>query len=176
MEHQKKRSSFVNVFAWISIVFSGFGILIGILQNVMMQTVMKDANFEQAIGQNENLPPLMKLMFENFELLVMGTLLMTIVVFIASIGLLKRKNWARIFFIVFLIVGIIWTVVSGVMQFSVMDSMMTTNTLPQDVPPEFQNIQNTMKIVMGVITIAMLGLYAYLIKRLRSDEIKQEFM
>jgi len=176
MEHQKKRSSFVNLFAWISIVFSGFGVLIGILQNVMMQTVMKDANFEQAIGQNENLPPLAKLMFENFELLVMGTLLLTIVLFIASMGLLKRKNWARIFFIVFLMVGIIWTVVGGVMQFSLMDSMMTTNTLPQDVPPEFQNMQNTMKIVMGVITVAMLGLYAYLIKRLRSDEIKKEFM
>jgi len=176
MEHQKKRSSFVNLFAWISIVFSGFGILIGIMQNVMIQTMMKDANFEQAIGQNENLPPLMKLMFENFELLVMGTLLLTIVLFITSIGLLKRKNWARLFFIVFLIVGIIWTVVVGVMQFSVMDSMMTTNTLPQDLPPEFQNMQNTMKIVMGVMMVAIVGLHAYLIKRLHSDEIKQEFV
>jgi len=176
MEHQKKRSSFVNVFAWISIVFSGFGVLIGIMQNVMIQTMMKDANFEQAIGQNENLPPLMKLMFENFELLVMGTLLLTIVLFITSIGLLKRKNWARLFFIVFLIVGIIWTVVVGVMQFSVMDSMMTTNTLPQDLPPEFQNMQNTMKIVMGVMMVAIVALHAYLIKRLSSDEIKQEFV
>jgi len=176
MEHQKKRSSFVNLFAWISIVFSGFGILIGIMQNVMMQSMMKDANFEQALNQNENLPPLMKLMFENFELLVMGSLLITIVLFIASIGLLKRKNWARIFFIVFLMVGILWTVVGGVMQFSVMDSMMTASTLPQDVPPEFQNMQNTMKVVMGVMMVAIVGLHAYLIKRLHSDEIKQEFV
>jgi len=172
MEHQKKSSSFINVFAWISIISSGFGILVGIMQNVMMHNMMKDANFEQAINQKENIPPLIKFMFDNFELLVMGTLLITIVVFIASIGLLKRKNWARLFFIVLLIVGIIWTVVGGAMQFSFMDSMMTTNTPP----PEFQNMQNTMKIIMGIMTVAMLGLYAYLIKRLSSNEIKQEFI
>ncbi len=67
MEHQTKRSSFINVFAWISIIFSGFGILIGIMQN-------------------------------------------------------------------------------------------------------------TMKIVSGVMMVAMVGLYLYLIKRLRSDEIKNEFV
>ena len=176
MEQQKKQSSFINVFAWISIVFSGFGIFIGIMQNVMMQTVMKDNNFEEAISRDENIPPLMKAIFENFEFLVMGTLLITIVVFIASIGLLKRKNWARLFFIVFLILGVIWTVVGGFMQFSFMESMMTSNGIPQDVPPEFQNMQNTMKIVMGVMMVAMLGLYLYLIKRLRSDEIKDEFL
>ena len=176
MEHQKKRSSFVNVFAWISIVFSGFGILIGIMQNVMMQSMMKDANFEQALNQNENLPPLMKFMFENFELLVMVSLLITIVLFIASIGLLKRQNWARLFFIVFLMVGIIWTVVMGVMQFSFMDSMMTASTSSQNLPSDFQNMQNTMQIVMGIMIVAIVALHTYLIKRLSSDEIKKEFV
>ena len=176
MEHQKKRSSFINVFAWISIVFSGFGILIGIMQNVMMQTVMKDANFEQAISRDENFSPFMKTIFEHFDILVMGTLLITIVVFVASIALLKRKNWARLFFIVFLVLGVIWTVVSGVMQFSFMDSMMIGQNMPQDVPPEFQNMKNTMKIVSGVMMVAMVGLYLYLIKRLRSDEIREEFL
>ena len=175
MEQQIKRSSFINVFAWISIIFSGFGILVGIMQNVMMQTVMKDAHFEQ-LTKDENIPPLMKIMFENFDILVMGTLLITIVVFIASIGLLKRKNWARLFFIVFLILGVIWTVVGGVMQFSFMDSMMIGQNMPQDAPPEFQSMQNTMKIVSAVMMVAMVGLYLYLIKRLRSDEIKDEFV
>ncbi len=67
MEQQTKRSIFINVFAWISIIFSGFGILIGIMQN-------------------------------------------------------------------------------------------------------------TMKIVSGIMMVAMVGLYLYLIKRLRSDEIKNEFV
>ncbi len=132
MEQQTKRSSFINVFAWISIIFSGFGILIGI-----MQTVMKDAHFEQ-LTKDENIPPLMKIMFENFDILVMGTLLITIVVFIAS--------------------------------------MMIGQNMPQDAPPEFQSMQNTMKIVSAVMMVAMVGLYLYLIKRLRSDEIKNEFV
>ncbi len=175
MEQQTKRSSFINIFAWISIIFSGFGILVGIMQNVMMQTVMKDANFEQ-LTKDENIPPLMKTMFENFDILVMGTLLITIVVFVASIALLKRKNWARLFFIVLLILGVVWTVVSGVMQFSFMDSMIAGQNMPQDVPPDFQSMQNTMKIVSGVMMVAIVGLHLYLIKRLRSDEIKDEFV
>ena len=128
------------------------------------------------LTKDENIPPLMKTIFENFDILVMGTLLITIVVFVASIGLLKRKNWARLFFIVLLILGVVWTVVSGVMQFSFMDSMMIGQNMPQDVPPEFQNMQNTMKIVSGVMMVAIVGLHLYLIKRLRSDEIKDEFV
>jgi len=176
MEHQKNRSSFINVFAWISIVFSGFGILIGIMQNIMIQSMMKDVNFGQAMSENENFPPFAKAMLDNFDLLAMGNLLITIVIFAASIGLLKRKNWARLFFIVFLIMGIIWTVVGGIMQFSFMDSVMATNTMPQNMPSEFQSIQYTMKIIIGIMMVAMLGLNLYLIKRLRSDEIKQEFI
>jgi len=67
-------------------------------------------------------------------------------------------------------------VVGGVMQFSFMDSMMTASTSSQNLPSDFQNMQNTMKIIMGVMIVAIVGLHAYLIKRLSSDEIKQEFV
>lgn len=174
MKNQRKQSTFITVMAWISIIFSGFGVFVGIMQNIMMQTVMKDAHFEEAISKQEGIPPMMEVMFENFELLVMGTLIVTILTFIASIGLLKRKNWARIFFIVLMVGGIIWTLL-GLTQFFFTDSMVTQG-IPQDIPPEFQNMQNTMKIVMGTMSVLMVAFYLYLIKRLNSDEIKEEFL
>ena len=174
MKNRKKQSTFINVLAWISIIFSGFGVFIGIMQNIMMQTVMKDTHFEEAINEQEGIPPMMGVIFENFELLVMGTLIVTILTFIASIGLLKRKNWARIFFIVLMIGGIIWTLL-GVTQFFFMDSMLMER-VPQNVPPEFQSMQNTMKIAMGTMFAVMVALYLYMIKRLSSNETKEEFL
>ena len=171
--NNKKKSSFINTFAWISIVFSGFGIFIGILQNIMMQTVMQDTQFKQLNGE-ENIPPMLGVMFENFDLLVLGTFIITILTFIASIGLLKRKNWARLFFIALFIGSVIWSIVGGFIQFSMMDTL--PNAIPDDVPAEFQNMQNMMKLVMGAITVVMIALYLYLIKKLSSNEIKEEFL
>ena len=173
METIKRKSSFINVFAWISIVFSGFGILIGILQNVLMQTVMKDNNFQDAIKESDQqLPPMMVAMFEHMDTIIMLTLILTIFIFVTSIALLKRKNWARVAFIVLLILNIVWTVVSGFMQFDMLKGMGQI----EDVPPEFQQAQSVMGVVMGLMLLAMIILYLYLIKRLNSKEIKEEFL
>ena len=174
MENQKKQSTFINVLAWISIIVSGFGVLIGIMQNIMVQSMMKNIPSEEMMGKEEHMPPMMGVMFENFELLVMGTLVVNIIVFIVAIGLLKRKNWARLFFIVLLIGGIVWTLF-GVTQFFFMSSM-GMETIPQDIPAEFESMQNNMKIMMGTMFALMIALYLYLIKRLSSDEIKEEFV
>jgi len=169
--NNKKKSSFINTFAWISIVFSGFGIFIGILQNIMMQTVMQDTQFKQLNGE-ENIPPMLGVMFENFDLLVLGTFIITILTFIASIGLLKRKNWARLFFIVLFGLGIVWSLVGAYMQYDLMNSMNVGGEIPED----FATMKNTMMMVNGAITIAFIALYVYIIKRLHSEQIKSEFL
>jgi len=147
MNNQPKQSSFINTFAWITIVFSGLGVVIGIMQNMI--TVMKDRGIELII--------------------LMGTLVLTVITLISAIALLKRKNWARLFFIVLLVVGILWNVIAGYMQFDMMSSMMFAGE-------KIQNMQSTMKIVMGVIIVAILALHIYLIKCLSSDKIKSEFL
>ena len=173
METIKRKSSFINILAWTSIVFSGFGIVMGILQNILMQTVMKDNNFQDAIKESgQQLPPMMVAMFEHMDTIMMLTLILTIFIFVTSIALLKRKNWARVAFIVLLILNIVWTVVNGFMQFDMLKGMGQI----EGVPPEFQQIQSVMGIVMGLMLIAMSILYLYLIKRLNSKEIKEEFL
>jgi len=71
MNNQPKQSSFINTFAWITIVFSGFRVLIGIMQNMMMMTVMKDRGFVEEMSQNipNDMPPMMAIMFGNMELI-----------------------------------------------------------------------------------------------------------
>ena len=174
MNNKPKQSFFINIFAWISIVFSGFSIVIGIKQNMIIMRVMKDIGLEE-MSQNipDDMPPMMAIMFGNIELIAMGTLVLAIITFISAIALLKRKNWARLFFIVLLVVGILWNVIGGYMQFDMMGSMMFAG---EEIPAEMQSMQSTMKIVIGVMIVAILALHIYLIKRLSSDEIKGEFL
>jgi len=70
MNNQPKQSSFINTFALIAIVFSGFGVLIGIIQNIMM-TVMKDRGLTEEMSQYipNDMPPMMAIMFGNMELI-----------------------------------------------------------------------------------------------------------
>ena len=176
METQKKQSSFVKVLAWFLIVINGLGVLIGIAQNVMLQTVMKDKNFQDSMqgmnGEESGFPPLMSSMFEHMDLMVMGTLALAIVAFVASIALLKRKNWARLFFIVLFGLGIVWSLVGAYMQYDLMNSMNVGGEIPED----FATMKNTMMMVNGAITIAFIALYVYIIKRLHSEQIKSEFL
>ena len=173
METQKKQSSFVKVLAWFLIVINGLGVLLGIAQNVMVQMFMQDKHFQNSMnGQDNGLPPLMSSMFEHMDLMVMGTLVLAIVAFVASIALLKRKNWARLFFIVLFSLAIVWSFISFYMQYDLMSSM----SAGQDVPADFATMQNTMMMVSGAISLALIALYVYIIKRLRSDSIKSEFI
>ena len=173
METQKKQSSFVKVLAWFLIVINGLGVLLGIAQNVMVQMFMQDKHFQNSMnGQDNGLPPLMSSMFEHMDLMVMGTLALAIVAFVASIALLKRKNWARLFFIVLFSLAIVWSFISFYMQYDLMSSM----SAGQDVPADFATMQKTMMMVSGAISVALIALYVYIIKRLRSESIKSEFL
>jgi len=164
----KKQSTFVNVFAWFSIVLSAFGIFASIGQLFLLPSITQDIN--QSVIQDANMPQQMGFMFSHLNMFIILNLIIMIVVFIASIALLKRKNWARLFFVGFLILGIIWTIISGFMEYN-MFSDMATNA--QNMP---DNMMRNMSIFMGIMYIVFIGLYIYFIKKLTSNEIKQEFI
>src|SRR5690606_30648132 len=52
----------------------------------------------------------------NMELFFMGFLVVSAFAFISSIGLLRRKNWARIAFIGLMVLGVVWNLGSIILQ------------------------------------------------------------
>ena len=95
MSAVKQRSTFVTVVAWIFIALSGFGALVGILQNIMLQTVLRSEEFGQAMQAaplQPGLPPFATFMFEHFQWFFLAALLANVVMLVVSIGLLKRRK------------------------------------------------------------------------------------
>lgn len=172
-----QKSTFVNVVAWIFIVFGGFATFMSILQNIMLHFVFPKDQMNRAIqqgGQHEQIPAFAEFMFNHFDLFFILFFLLSATSLISAIALLKRKNWARIVFIVLMSLGIIWNIGGLGFQF-MMFSSMNEFTQGQAIPPEFQNMMQVMRIASIMMVIAISSLFGFVIKKLCSKEIKTEF-
>jgi hypothetical protein len=172
-----QKSTFVNVLAWIFIVLGGFATFMSILQNIMIHTVFPKFELNQELqhaDEAEQIPAFAEFMFNNFDLFFMFFFLVSATSLISAIALLKRKNWARIVFIVLMSVGIVWNISGLVLQFTMFNSISELNG-GQVPPPEFQNIMNIMKIASVIMVVAISALFGFVIKKLCSQQIKDEF-
>ena len=171
------RSTFVNVVAWIFIIFSGFATLIGILQNIMVHIVFKEFGLQQSMDQASppaDIPFIAKMIFNHFDLLIFVFLIMSATCLVVSIAMLKRKNWARIVFIILMCLGIVYNLGGLVFQFIMLGSMDEFGGgFPP--PPEFKNMFVIMKIAFIIIALGISALLGYIIKKLSSKNIKAEF-
>ncbi len=172
-----QKSTFVNVLAWIFIVFGGFATFISMLQNIVLHFAFPKDQMIQAMhqgGQHERMPAFAEFMFNNFDLFFILFFFVSAASFISAIALLKRKNWARIVFIVLMSIGIIWNVVALILQFTMFGTMneFTGGHTP---PPEFQSMMQVMKVASIIMVVAISALFGFVIKKLCSQSIKAEF-
>ncbi|MEO8674236.1 MAG: hypothetical protein ABI569_01575 [Casimicrobiaceae bacterium] len=96
------RSAFVTVVAWIFIVGTGVGVCVSILQAIMFVFIVPTEAFWSAsnMSLDPDQTPAIVLFIAGHMLLVFGVLWsIAVVTLIAAIGLLRRKNWARLAFI-----------------------------------------------------------------------------
>ncbi|MDZ7735251.1 MAG: hypothetical protein U5P41_03235 [Gammaproteobacteria bacterium] len=173
-----QQSSFVSVVAWLFIIMqrlcdiyyaaaehhAAFPVSDGEMRKIMLQ--------QQETGQ---LPPMAQFMAGHFEVFFGLMFLLAVLTLVASIGLLLRKNWARLTFIILMIAGIIWNLGSLAVQ----QVFFRTMPVPEDAPADFvqhsqgmMNIMNIFSIALAVIVCALFGWIAW---RLASPAIRQEF-
>lgn len=172
---QEQRSTFVNVLAWIFIIFGGFATFIGILQNIMLYAFHPIQEVSSAAAHSEsseNLPAFAQLMFDHFDLFFFLALVFSATSFISAIALLNRKNWARIIFIFLMGVGIAWNIFGLIMQFTLLQS--TPEIHPPQ--PELESMVHVMQIASVVMVAAMISLFGFVIKKLCSQQIRREFV
>jgi len=164
------RSNFVSVLAWMSIIGSGLTTVVALLQNVMLYLMFSGEPFAEIPA---DMPASAAFVFRNLHAVVLGFLLFSIAMLVVSIGLLKRKNWARWVFIVVLAVMLLWGLGSLVLP-----SMMIPTLPPVPGDSELRNMETMFSVMHGVVIVLGLGqavLCGWLIKRLLSADVRQEF-
>jgi len=178
MSQAPARSTFVTVLAWIFIVLSGFGTVVSLLQNLMIWTLFNSPEVTQ--GFQSPPPPGMpagaSLLATHFHYFFLGVFMVFAFTLASSVGLLRRRNWARICFMGVMFLGIAWNLVGLVFQYSMFTSMQQDMMA---VPPEAALDMQAFFVVMAVVgvlfALAFSVLFGWIIRRLLSPEIAAEF-
>jgi hypothetical protein len=171
-----QRSNFVTVVAWIFIVLAGFSTFMSAMQNVMFSMV-GFGEFPPPTGaEAEQMPPFFRFMLQNMRLVMLSFLLLSAATLASAIGLLRRKNWARLVFIAIMAMGIVWNIAGLAVQYTVFGVM---DEGPPGMSPDsraaFERIASTMLVMMTVFSLAFSALFAWIIKRLMSRAVRAEF-
>jgi hypothetical protein len=178
--HGAPRSSFVTALAWILIAVSGFGTFVSSLQAVMLTFFLPSEHFwsnAPAPHGIENIPPFMQFSSLEVRYFFLAFWLLTALTLVCSVGLLRRKNWARLIVVGIFGLGVIWNL-SGIWLKWHMFSSSSTQLLLAEAP-EFRRQFDTMRVAILVSTtifaIAVVALLGWLIKRLVSLPVRREF-
>jgi len=174
------RSTFVTGLAWTFITLSAFGTAIAILQNIMLALMFPADEMRMAFrdaDKSQPVPGIFRFMAENFRYIFLAALLLSASTLVASIGLLKRKNWARLAFIGFMAFGVFWNLVSAVMPFYLRGLIPETSQGQADsFDQQFKLMWQIMTAFTVVMCLVFTGLFVWLIRRLMSADIKREFV
>jgi hypothetical protein len=169
------RSSFVTVLAWIFIVAGGFTTFISILQNVMFTSFFPVDQMQTTKGA-ENMSAVALFMLNHVRLFFAAFLILSLTVFVSSIGLLKCKNWARVVFIGLFALGILWNVAGIFIQHAIFSAMPAPPAgAPQEFKVQMESMANVMLLFSLVLAVGVSVLFGWIIKRLLSPAIRQEF-
>jgi len=168
---QRPKSKFVTVIAWVSIVYWSLNAVFSTAVLFLVRFTIGDflRGFE---GMNE-IPRtagyLVTLMLQSIEPLLLLSILSGFVLIIASIGLLQRHNWARILYVVMIVLLILQSVIGGAFTVVVLFSFLP-HLGSEAIPGVFGGI------VGGLGSSAVyLALYGFVAWKLTRPDIRAEF-
>lgn len=175
------RSTFVTVVAWVFIAFAGFATFISLLQAVMFTFVFPADNhfFAPPAGKDPGLqvmPSVLRFMMEHMQWFFVAFWLLSAVTLVSAIGLLRRKNWARLVFVGLMLLGIVWNLGGLWLQQQMFTGFATIpSNAPPNVASDIESTMTVMRIATGAFVIVLSLVFAWIVKRLMSGSIMAEF-
>ncbi len=172
----KLRSNFVTVLAWVFIVISGLRAVIILFGIVALKTMHAD-RMQHILSDPKALKHasfVTKFMMTHLQLIAVISLTTMVLMLIASIGLLKRRNWARILFIIMLAIGIIRAL--GSILYEAMYSKEVWIGPEGRAIFNIHQLQSIIYVMTTMFGIGLTVLFVWIIKNLVSKDIRQEFI
>jgi hypothetical protein len=174
-----RRSRFVTGIAWLSIVGSASGVLSGALWTVGLlfagDTVFSGLQDPMLTTQ---LPPSLRFISEHLQLLSLVCLVGSGVMLATSIGLLRRREWARISFVWILVIGVL----SCLAMFFIHPFAMVVpaDSIPRDSAhlaerQQLESLQVGLRATAIASVVCFAAINALVIAKLSSATVREEF-
>ncbi len=168
------RSRFVTATAWVFIVLAALACVSALVQNAAVTSILP--------GLQRKAPslPLLTGLLVGYLPWVVGTgLVVSFATLASAIGLLLRLNWARRVFIGMLVFAIVANLAGMWLQHevvqSVVSSTLSSAPIPAQVLDVFGGFVTAAKVMAIVMTLCACAVLAWIIRRLMSASILQEF-
>lgn len=170
------RSLFVTVTAWVFIVLAALTSLSALLQNAAVASFLPGLT---VVGNVQPLPLLTGLLMGYLPWVVGAGLLVSLATLACAVGLLLRLEWARRIFIALLVLAIAANVAGLWLQHEVMQSLVSSTLASSPLPPLVANVfggfVTAARVMAVLVTLGACLLLVWVIRRLMSPAVRQEF-
>jgi hypothetical protein len=167
------RSLFVTTTAWVFIVVAAMACVLTVVQNAAAGSMLA------SLPKTQPLPVLTSLLLGYLPWLLGAGLALSLGTLAAAVGLLMRLDWARRAFIGLLVVAIVANLVGLWLQYELVQSLVSSTLSRAPLPPQaadvFGGFVTASRVMGGLVTLAACGLLVWIIRRLMSPMIRQEF-
>jgi hypothetical protein len=171
-----EKSTFVTVLAVIFIVLAGVLIIGLILQIILYSLIYESFQISESLNEQisrGSIPVLAGFILSHMHLFLIFSLAVSLVTLIAGIGLLMRKNWARIIFIFIMLLAIAWQVFGFVSQWFITPGL---PDVPRSVGQNLRLVIMFARVFSFFITSGFCFLFGWIIYKLTSEKIRREFI
>jgi len=165
--------------AWSFIILAGLSVAFGLIQFVVVHAFVDQDALTAGItapGRGGNLPASVLWLFAHIEALTTWFLMLSGVTLAASIGLLKRRNWARWTFVVLMLLAIVFHLWGLYVQHDLMQWMPAAMGMPGS--SMSGGVHATMTVLWVVSVAFALGfsaVFAWIAYKLITPAIAAEF-
>jgi hypothetical protein len=170
------RSLFVTVTAWVFILLAALSSASALLQNAALASFLPGLS---VVGNARPLPLLTGLLMGYLPWVVGAGLVASLATLACAVGLLVRLEWARRMFIGLLVLAIVANIAGLWLQHEVMQSLVSStlsgSTLPPSVADVFGGFVTAARVMAVLVTLGACALLVWVIRRLMSPAVRQEF-
>jgi len=170
------RSLFVTVTAWVFIVLAAMASVSALLQNAAFASFLPGLT---VVGNVQPLPLLTGLLMGYLPWVVGAGLLVSLATLACAAGLLLRLEWARRFFIALLVLAIVANVAGIWLQQEMLQSLVNSTLQRAPLPPlladVFGGFVTAARVTALLVSVGACGLLVWIIRRLMSPSVRQEF-
>ena len=168
----QERSTFVTVVGWLFIILSAIGMLQSLLFMFLpFDKLLPTAQVQPLPGQQvQDAQAFMRSIMHGMFIFMF---VVETWVLLSSIGLVMRKGWARISFIIICAISTFFSVIYVLM--GLLGRSMPMGQAP-DVTPAMADAMHGMMTVMAVMGAVFSALFIFIIYKLSTRKIVQEFL
>jgi hypothetical protein len=170
------RSLFVTTTAWVFIVLAALASVFALVQNAAVTSMLAGLNGGEKL---RSLPTVIGWLVGYLPWVVGVSLVVSLATLGSAVGLLLRLDWARRVFIAMLLLAIAANLAGMWLQHevvqAVVQSTLTSTPIPQQAMGVFGGFVTAARVMAIVMTLCSCAVLAWIVRRLMSPGVRQEF-